>query len=382
MAKVGSKKSTERTHTDESLQVERRDLDAVVKNRLASAEVDADEIVEHARALADAIVRKTRLNEDKRNRSADAEGGNVAVREERAVADAALEQERAGADEALRHEREQHARILATLLPLEREKTDRHLLTERIRADADVSNRDDFLGVVSHDLRDLLGALVMTASLLSKRAPQTAEGEQTRASAERIHRYVARMHRLIGDLVDVVSIDAGKLSVAPVRGDLAILIAEAADTFQVSAEAKGLTLEVDVPQRPLMAAFDYDRMLQVLANLITNAVKFTPSGGTIHLAGHSDGDSVRLSVRDTGVGIPTHLTETIFERFHQVATNDQRGLGLGLYISKCVVEAQRGRVWAESKTGEGTTIHVSLPVIDERRTKDAVDGTGSVADRL
>jgi signal transduction histidine kinase len=253
---------------------------------------------------------------------------------------------------------------------LEREKTDRHLLTERIRADADVTNRDDFLSIVSHDLRDLLSALVVTATLISKRAPHSPDGEQTRAGAERIHRYVARMHRLIGDLVDVVSIDAGKLAVVPVRGDIAMLIAEAADSFHVSAEAKGLSLQIDVPQRPLMAAFDYERMLQVLANLITNAIKFTPPGGTVHLAAHPRGESVDVAVRDTGVGIPAHLTETIFERFHQVADSDRRGLGLGLYISKCVIEAQGGRVWAESTLGEGTTIHVSLPEIDERRKRD------------
>jgi signal transduction histidine kinase len=338
MVSGSSKKSPERTHTDASLRSERRDLDAAVASRLATAEEDADEIVAHARALADAIVRKTRLNEDERNLDPATEAGRAEVLRQRGVEDAVLEQERAGADEALRHQREQHARILTALLPLEREKTDRHLLTERIRADDDVSNRDNFLGIVSHDLRDLLGALVTTATLISKRAPQTEEGDQTRAGAERIHRYVARMNRLIGDLVDVASIDAGKLSVSPVRGDLAMLIAEAADTFQVSAQTKELTLEIDVPQRPLMAAFDYDRMLQVLANLITNAIKFTPPGGTIHISAHPRPDSVDVSVRDTGVGIPAHLTEAIFERFRQVAEHDRRGLGLGLYISKCLVE--------------------------------------------
>lgn len=179
------------------------------------------------------------------------------------------------------------------------------------------------------------------------------------------------MNRLIGDLVDVASIDAGKLSVAPVRGDLAMLIAEAADTFHVSAQTKELTLEIDVPQRPLMAAFDYERMLQVLANVIANAIKFTLPGGTIRVSAHPRADSVDLSVRDTGVGIPAHLIEVIFERFCQVAERDRRGLGLGLYISKCLVEAQHGRMWAESQVGEGTTIHVSLPIINERRRADA-----------
>jgi len=367
MVTGASKKSSERTHTDASLQSERRDLDGVVAGRLAAAEDNADEIVGHARALADAIVRKTRLTEDQQDSSPTTAGGRAAVVKQRGVEDAVLQEERAGADEALRRQREQHARILTALLPLERQKTDRHLLTERIRADADVSHRDDFLGIVSHDLRDLLGALVTTAALISKRAPQTEEGEQTRAGAERIHRYVARMNRLIGDLVDIASIDAGKLAVSPVRGDLAMLIAEAADTFQVSAQAKNVTLETDVPQRPLMATFDYERMLQVLANLITNAIKFTPPGGTIHVSADGLPDSGHLSVRDTGVGIPAHLTEAVFERFRQVAEHDRRGLGLGLYISKCLVEAQAGRMWADSQIGEGTTIHVSLPLIEERR---------------
>lgn len=381
MVSGGSKKSSERTHTDESLKSERRDLDAAVAGRLATAEEDADDIVDHARALADAIVRATRLNEDERSLSPATTGGRAAVLKQRGVEDAVLQQERAGADSALRRQREQHARILTALLPLEREKTDRHLLTERIRADADVSHRDDFLGIVSHDLRDLLGALVTTATLISKRAPKTEAGEQTRAGAERIHRYVARMNRLIGDLVDVASIDAGKLSVSPVRGDLATLITEAADTFHVSAQAKELTLEVDVPQRPLMAAFDYERMLQVLANLIANAIKFTPPGGTIHVSADPRTHSVHLSVRDTGVGIPAHLTEAVFERFRQVAENDQRGLGLGLYISKCLVETQSGLMWAESQAGQGTTIHVSLPVINERRKADSASATASASDR-
>ena len=369
-----SKKSRERTHTDTSLESERRDLDDAMARQLAAAEDDADEIVDHARALADAIVRKTRLNEDQRNLNPTTEGDRAAVAKQRGLEDAVLQEERASADEVVRRQRERNARILTALLPLEREKTDRHLLTERIRADADVSNRDDFLGIVSHDLRDLLGALVITAALISKRAPQTEAGDQTRAGAERIHRYAARMNRLIGDLVDVASIDAGKLSVSPVRGDLAILIAEAVDTFQASTQAKELTLEMEVTERPLMAAFDYERMLQVLANLITNAIKFTPPGGAIHVSGQPLTDSVQLAVRDTGVGIPPHLTEAVFERFRQVAEHDRRGLGLGLYLSKYLVEAQGGRMWAESQAGEGTTIYMSLPLITERRKAASANG--------
>jgi signal transduction histidine kinase len=367
MATSDSKKSPQRAHTDESLKSERRDLDEAMASRLAAAEDDADDIVAHARALADAIVRRTRLNEDQRHLGSPTDGDRAAVLQQRGREDALLEQERAGADDFLRRQREHHARVLTALLPLERDVTDRHLLTERLHSDDAVSNRDNFLGIVSHDLRDLLGALVTTAALISKRAPQTEEGDQTRSGTARIHRYVARMNRLIGDLVDVASIDAGKLSVSPVRGDVAALIAEAVDTFQVLALAKELTLGMEVPQRPLMAAFDHERMLQVLANLITNAIKFTPEGGVIHVSGEPLADAVQLTVRDTGAGIPAGLTEVIFERFRQVAEDDRRGLGLGLYISKCLVEAHGGRMWAESQVRQGTTIRVTLPLIDERR---------------
>ena len=370
MATRGSKKTPERAHTDESLQSERRDLDAAAATRLATAEDDADGIVDHARALADAIVRKARMQEDLRYLAPSAEGGRAAVIRQRGLEDSVLQEERAGADEVLRGRREQQARILTALLPLEREQTDRHLLTERVRADTDVFNRDDFLGMVSHDLRDLIGAVVTAATLISKRSQQTDEGEQARAGVERIHRYVARMNRLIGDLVDVASIDAGKLAVAPVPGDLATVIAEAVETFQVSAQAKALTLDMDIAFRPVLASFDYERMLQVLANLISNAIKFTPAGGTIHVSGELVGGAVQLSVRDSGIGIPAHLTEAIFERFCQVAQHDRRGLGLGLYISKCLVEAQGGRMWAESQTGEGSTIRVSVPAALERRQAD------------
>jgi signal transduction histidine kinase len=367
MANRDSKKTQERTHTDESLKSERKDLDAAVASRLATAEYHADEILTHARELADAIVRKTRLEEDQKNSTPATGGVRDGVMRQRGLEDAVLQEERAGADETLRVEREQQARILTALLPLEREKTDRHLLTERVRADADVFNRDDFLGIVSHDLRDLIGAVVTAATLISKRSRQTEEGEATRAGVERIHRYLARMNRLIGDLVDVTSIDAGKLSVSPATTDLAVLIAEAVDTFQASAQAKNLTLEMDVARRPLLASFDYERMMQVLANLIANAIKFTPEGGSIRVSAAPVGDAIELSVSDTGIGIPAHLAEAIFDRFCQVAERDRRGLGLGLYISKCLVAAQGGKMWAESTPGKGSTFYVSIPAVTDRR---------------
>ena len=115
------------------------------------------------------------------------------------------------------------------------------------------------------------------------------------------------------------------------------------------------SLRAEIAQRPLLAEFDHGRLLQGFANLIPNAIKFTAPGGGITVRGEQDGPIVRFSVHDTGTGIPTHLLGAIFERFWQVGQADRRGLGLGLHISKCIVEAHGGLIWAESTEGRGST---------------------------
>jgi signal transduction histidine kinase len=102
-------------------------------------------------------------------------------------------------------------------------------------------------------------------------------------------------------------------------------------------------------------------MLQVLANLITNSIKFTPAGGTITLTCEVADGELRFSIADTGVGIPENMREAVFERFWQVGKNDQRGLGLGLYISRCIVEAHGGKVWAGSGADGGSVVSFTLP---------------------
>ena len=355
----GKKPSVEREQTDESLRTERRQSDGALVDLQAAVENDADELVRHARELADAIVVEAREKADLA--AATHPLPTVTTVRARVRADEALRDERATADEALRRQREENARILARLLPLEREKTDMYLLTERVRSDSAVTHRDDFLGMVSHDLRNLLGGIVMSASLISDRAAEGEAGNETLEGMKRIQRYSARMNRLIGDLVDVASIDAGKLALAPTKGDATMLIAEAVDMFHGPASAKGISLATELVAPTLLAEFDHDRMLQVLANLITNSIKFTASGGHIFVHGERSGAELRFSVRDDGQGVPDTMLEAIFERFWQVGKNDRRGVGLGLYISKCIVEAHGGKIWAESKIGEGTKICFTLP---------------------
>jgi len=354
--------SPERDETDESLRTERRKTDQALLEKQQLIEKDADEVVDRAREIADAVLSEARDKADQKLEEEESPpGARKTVSEERALEDAALQSERAAADESLRLEREEHARSLHRLLPLEREKTDRHLLTERARSDFAISNRDDFLGIVSHDLRNLLQGIVVNAELLSARAADDEGGMHTRAGVKRIERYAARMVRLIGDLVDVTSIDAGKLAVAPRNQDLNALVAEAVATFEPAASAKGISLLWESAESPVLADFDHDRMMQVLANLLTNAIKFTSDGGEVSIrVGHAEGKAL-CRVSDTGPGIPGDMLESVFERFWQVGKNDRRGLGLGLYISKCIVESHGGSIWAESRVGEGSSFYFTLP---------------------
>jgi signal transduction histidine kinase len=132
------------------------------------------------------------------------------------------------------------------------------------------------------------------------------------------------------------------------------------DSFRAQAAASGISL-VEVLAPALVAAFDHARILQVLINLLGNAIKFTPADGKVVVRVERIEDEIRFAVSDTGVGIPTESLEAVFERFRQVNANDRRGVGLGLYIARCIVRGHGGRIWAESKTGEGSTFCFTLP---------------------
>lgn len=360
-----------RQQTDESLRAERENTDRALAERQQAVHDDADGIVAAAREQADAVLEAARDRADERlvAEAAHPLATRTLVDEERVAEDAAVRDERNTADEALRREREETTRALRSLIPLEREKTDRHLLTERAIWDDALVHRDDFLGMVSHDLRGLLGGIVNAAAILSRTASDSEDGRHAVAQAERIQRYAARMNRLIGDLVDVASIEAGKLAVVPGESDAAALLTEAAETFVATAAAKSIVLEVEVDERPLAAMLDHTRVLQVMTNLVSNAVKFTPAGGRIVVRGERLGNGVRLSVSDSGPGIPAHLLEKVFERFWQADPGQQWSLGLGLYISRCIVDAHRGRVWAESPAGGGTTMYLTLPDAGDRAAR-------------
>ena len=352
----------ERELTDASLREEREEADREMTANRVAIEKHADAVVEHARENADAVLVAAREKADKTADTPVAHSLQAAIAEDREVEDATLCDERAAADQTLRHERDARARLLLRLLPHERDATDQYLLTERARSDDALATRDDFLGMVAHDLRDLLNGIVVSSQFLAQKLEKHSDREQLLLETTRIERYGARMNRLIGDLVDVASIDAGKLAMQMVQGDVASLVIEAVEALQVTASARGVSLAVQDETEPCLVQFDHDRMLQVLANLIANSIKFTPQGGSIRVHCQRVGELLEFCVEDTGEGIPAAMLEAVFERFWQVGKNDRRGLGLGLYISRCIVEAHGGNIRAESRPGQGTRMFFTLPI--------------------
>jgi signal transduction histidine kinase len=169
------------------------------------------------------------------------------------------------------------------------------------------------------------------------------------------------MTTLIHDLVEVVALEAGTRDMQAHRLEPAKAIRSVAEMYLGLAAEKGVAVEVPPCEVPDVRA-DRARVLQVLSNLVGNALKFTPAGGTVTVTAEAAGESVAFHVADTGEGIaPEHLPR-LFDRFWQAERGDRKGLGLGLAIAKGIVEAHGGRIWAESVPGQGSTFSFTLPV--------------------
>jgi signal transduction histidine kinase len=346
-----------REQTDESLRNEREKSDTVSSEKQREFEALADAVVQVARERADEVLQAARDEADREQPSARTDPGSE---RERGRADVILARERAKADAALERERVQRRKYFEVFLANEREATDANLMEERADADTIVATRDDFLATVSHDLRSLLAGLSLSAQLLLEKAPPGAPGDLTRKCASTSQRLVARMSRLVNDLLDVASIEAGKVALLIEERDVADILRETLDAFEPLAAAKGVSLSAEAAPPPCVGRFDSGRILEVLANLVSNALKFTTSGGRVSIRVAREGNELRFAVKDTGIGIPEEALQGVFEKFKQVA-KDRRGLGLGLYISKGIVEAHGGRMWGESQLGAGSTFYFAIP---------------------
>jgi signal transduction histidine kinase len=344
----------EREHTDESLRKERDKSDHEVGRRFERETGVADAVMERARTDADEVLRATRHEEDPRPSKQQAA--------ERQREDASIQRKRDAADGKLDGERHERTRALATLFAMERELTDQRLSTERSRADLALNNRDDFLGMVAHDLRGFMGEIAFRSAMMMRDAGDGEAGERNRQNAKAIQRSTGGMKRLIGDLLDIAAIEAGRLRIEVSTGDVANMLRDALEPLKFAAETKGIALDLEEAPESVTAIFDHDRVVQVLGNLVGNAIKFTPKGGKISLRLSAGREEVKLTVADNGPGIPPDKLEAVFERFTQVIESDRGGLGLGLYIARCLIHAHGGRIWAASELGAGSTFCFTLPL--------------------
>jgi signal transduction histidine kinase len=240
-------------------------------------------------------------------------------------------------------------------------------LQQRMEAEREAQRaKDDFLSIVSHELRTPLTSIQGYAQLLEGRLRAQTSAESKELSQLRVIRsQVGRMRRLVDDLLDVSRIDRrGGVSIEPTDFDLAELVGDAVARIRREHPERQVAEEVpgSVPVRA-----DRDRIDQVLANLLDNAVKYSPEGGPVHVGLERRGPDVRLTVTDEGVGIPAEHFDHVFERFYQANGEISRrrfgGLGLGLYISSAIVDAHGGEIRAEPNlgAGRGTVFVVRLP---------------------
>jgi signal transduction histidine kinase len=226
--------------------------------------------------------------------------------------------------------------------------------------------RDEMLAVVAHDLRNPLSTITMGASLLlegTAEHPERTEEHQHHLAI--ICRSAERMNRLIEDLLDVTRMESGGIRLEPRPEAVGPLLDEGLGMLEPIASAQGLRLEREIGGELSPIRVDATRFLQVVSNLVGNAIKFTPRGGRIVIGARSRGREVHFSVSDTGPGIQPEQLPHIFGRFWQARAADRRGIGLGLSIAKGIVDAHGGQIWVESAPGEGSTFHFTVPQAEE-----------------
>jgi signal transduction histidine kinase len=221
--------------------------------------------------------------------------------------------------------------------------------------------REEILALVAHDLRSPLSAIATCAATLGDTEPQ--DGAVIKTTVQAISRSALQMKRLVDDLLDFASIDAGQVSIEKAGHEAGALLHDAAADFRDLAREKGVTVCIQAEPRLPPVECDQGRILQVFTNLTSNALSVTGRGGVITLTAALAGPEVVFSVSDTGPGIPEEELDDLFERYRRGRARAYRGAGLGLAIAKGLVSAHGGKIWARSRMGEGTTFYFTVPAL-------------------
>lgn len=228
-------------------------------------------------------------------------------------------------------------------------------------AEAAVRARDEIVGVISHELKNPLTALLTGVTLIERVFPRTEENGNALKLIERLKPSLHRMGGLVSDLLDVTRLEAHALKLEPTDCDLGQIVREVLSVYEAPAQEKLIQLSADIPQDVGRVFCDSRRTIQILTNLLSNAIKFTNEGGSVRVAAKKTGDQIEVRVEDNGRGISKDSIPHIFNRFWQAKDTAYRGTGLGLSIAKGLVDAQGGKIWVESEAGEKTTFFFTLP---------------------
>tara|TARA_R110002096_G_scaffold44526_11_gene120362 strand:- start:27518 stop:28672 length:1155 start_codon:yes stop_codon:yes gene_type:complete len=373
-----------RSETDTSLEAERLVANGVTVESAQRERRLQDDLIEldrlradvrlfKARANADALLARERLASPRPAAEVAVDRGRADLQKEaeRDVTDCILDDERERYNRTAEvHEAEHSAKHSKRLL--RESKTNSNLAVERDYVDteqedmagssasaaSESKNWRDVLAMVSHDLKNPLTVISLSAEFLLKGPPES----ETLGITEDIVLAAASMERLLRDLLDLATMEARPLAIDPSEHDVGELLREVYRLYRPLFANRDMMFTVEEPALPLSATFDHNRIVQVLSNLLGNALKFTPKGGTTALSVCRREGDIAFEIRDDGPGIDKDAMPHLFDQFWQVGRDDRRGLGLGLYICQQIVNAHGGRLWAESDVGVGSKFRFTIPV--------------------
>lgn len=359
--------------------------DEHIERRRKGVEQETTEAIEEGRRVADEQRALERAAHDRQIREG-LEGrrdDESQVRTEREQSDTAMFKQRELQDVTLQRERRAKQLLVEALLSRERQRTDASLKYEREGVDEasrlaaqhlsdeqalyagtrqELSDRDLALGTICHDLKNQSGAISISAQLLRKQLSKDAwDRPNLIRQVAAIEDNAAFMGRMIDALLDMERFTHGKVTLTLSKTDLCEFLQDVAKLFSPLASHSDCSLFMELGPAPLWVSVDPDRLLQAVSNLVGNAIKFTPPGGTITLTAERDDARVTVSVTDTGPGIAEVDVPKLFKKFSQLR-KPEGGLGLGLYIAKSIVEAHGGSIWVDSIVGHGSSFRFTLPL--------------------
>jgi PAS domain S-box-containing protein len=224
-----------------------------------------------------------------------------------------------------------------------------------------IKSRDQVMSFVSHDLKNPLMGILLSTELLLNRAP-AEERRSGWKQLDRIRRGVQQMRHMVEDLLDASSIDSGRLAIDVGEHRASGVFEEALELLRPIAQDRGIELKTDLRAAELDLVCDRHRLIQVLYNLIGNAIKFTPRAGQVRVGTERAGQELLVTVEDSGPGIPPELMPHLFQRYAQAETAARQGRGLGLFISRGIVQAHGGRIWADPAARSGAKLQFTLPL--------------------